>query len=71
MLHPVVWNFKKFNWIRILAIDILLNDRKVYTKEIMAGVIQHLVEQQPLPILLMRTILKALNAYSQSLIGFV
>lgn len=48
----------------------LLADKAVYTKEVLAAVIQQLVDANPLPTLLMRTVLQALNSYP-SLIGFV
>ncbi|VDP09748.1 unnamed protein product [Soboliphyme baturini] len=54
----------------ITATNMLLSDRHVFTKEVLAGVIQQLVDQQPLPMLLMRTVIQALTAFP-ALIGFV
>lgn len=45
-------------------------ERQIYTQEVLAGVIQQLIDQTPLPILLMRTVIQALNLYPR-LIGFV
>lgn len=50
--------------------NILMGMRTVYTKEVLSSVIQHLIEMDPLPALLMRTVLHAYNLHPQ-LLGFV
>lgn len=45
-------------------------ERSVYTQEVLAVVMQHLMDQNPLPTLLMRTVLQSLSLYPR-LSGFV
>jgi symplekin len=45
-------------------------DKQAYTQEVLAVVMQHLMEVTPLPTLLMRTVIQALSLYPR-LIGFV
>ena len=54
----------------ISATNLCFAERTVYTREVLAVVMQHLMEQSPLPTLLMRTVLQSLAMYPQ-LIGFV
>ena len=52
------------------AIELCFNDRAVFTTQVLAVVVQQLLEQNPLPELYMRTVLLALKA-SPSLTDFV
>ncbi len=52
------------------ATSMCLVERAVYTQEVLAVVIQQLMDHQPLPTLLMRTVLQALSLYPK-LSGFV
>ncbi|KAI0228524.1 Symplekin [Lamellibrachia satsuma] len=54
----------------IKATNLCFAERTVYTQEVLAVVMQHLMEQSPLPTLLMRTVLQSLAMYPR-LIGFV
>uniref|UniRef100_A0A915KJJ5 Symplekin n=1 Tax=Romanomermis culicivorax TaxID=13658 RepID=A0A915KJJ5_ROMCU len=54
----------------LVAVDMLLNDRFVYTKEVLATVVQTLAENSPLPTQLMRIVIRSLSFYP-SLVGFV
>jgi len=45
-------------------------EKQAYTQEVLAVVMQHLMEQNPLPTLLMRTVIQSLSLYPR-LIGFV
>ncbi|KAK2181062.1 hypothetical protein NP493_413g00026 [Ridgeia piscesae] len=54
----------------IKATNLCFAERPVYTQEVLAVVMQHLMEQSPLPTLLMRTVLQSLAMYPR-LIGFV
>ncbi|XP_017489766.1 PREDICTED: symplekin-like, partial [Rhagoletis zephyria] len=47
----------------VKATDLCLDERAIYTSDVLAVVMQMLLEQQPLPTLLMRTVIKALRAY--------
>lgn len=52
------------------ATSLCFAEREVYTQEVLAIVIQQLMEQNPLPTLLMRTVLQSLSLYPR-LLGFV
>ncbi|XP_060516392.1 symplekin [Cylas formicarius] len=54
----------------IKAISLCLQEKQVYTQEILAVVLQQLMDQIPLPTLLMRTVIQALGSYPR-LSGFV
>ncbi|XP_030752389.1 symplekin [Sitophilus oryzae] len=54
----------------IKAISLCLQEKQVYTQEVLAVVLQQLMDQTPLPTLLMRTVIQALGSYSR-LSGFV
>ncbi|KAF6211989.1 hypothetical protein GE061_012506 [Apolygus lucorum] len=54
----------------IKATSMCFNDKQAYTQEVLAVVMQHLMEVTPLPTLLMRTVIQALSLYPR-LIGFV
>lgn len=52
------------------ATNLCFAERNVYTSEVLAVVMQQLMEQNPLPMLLMRTVIQALTMYPR-LGGFV
>ena len=52
------------------AISLCFAEKHIYTAEVLAVVIQLLMEQNPIPTLLMRTVIQSLFLYSR-LIGFV
>ncbi|TRZ07947.1 hypothetical protein HGM15179_019160 [Zosterops borbonicus] len=54
----------------IKATNLCFGERNVYTSEVLAVVMQQLMEQNPLPMLLMRTVIQALTMYPR-LGGFV
>ncbi|XP_063228750.1 symplekin isoform X2 [Bacillus rossius redtenbacheri] len=54
----------------IKATSLCFSDKQAYTQEVLAVVMQHLMEQSPLPTLLMRTVIQSLSLYPR-LIGFV
>ncbi|NXF42082.1 SYMPK protein, partial [Nyctibius bracteatus] len=54
----------------IKATNLCFAERNVYTSEVLAVVLQQLMEQSPLPMLLMRTVIQALTMYPR-LGGFV
>ncbi|XP_045470394.1 symplekin [Harmonia axyridis] len=54
----------------IKATSLCLQDKQIFTQEVMAVVLQQLMEQTPLPTLLMRTVIQALGSYPR-LSGFV
>lgn len=54
----------------IKATSLCFAEKNVYTSEVLAVVIQLLMEQNPLPTLLMRTVIQSVSLYPQ-LIGFV
>ncbi|KAK9503177.1 hypothetical protein O3M35_011802 [Rhynocoris fuscipes] len=54
----------------IKATSLCFSDKQAYTQEVLAVVMQHLMEVTPLPTLLMRTVIQALSLYPR-LIGFV
>ncbi|XP_069764976.1 symplekin isoform X1 [Narcine bancroftii] len=54
----------------IKATNLCFAERNVYTSEVLAVVMQQLMEQSPLPILLMRTVIQSLTMYPR-LGGFV
>ncbi|XP_030073168.1 symplekin isoform X3 [Microcaecilia unicolor] len=54
----------------IKATNLCFGERNVYTSEVLAVVMQQLMEQNPLPILLMRTVIQSLTMYPR-LGGFV
>ncbi|BET00821.1 symplekin [Nesidiocoris tenuis] len=54
----------------IKATSLCFNDKQAYTQEVLAVVMQQLMEVTPLPTLLMRTVIQALSLYPR-LIGFV
>ncbi|XP_054855907.1 symplekin [Eublepharis macularius] len=54
----------------IKATNLCFGERNVYTSEVLAVVMQQLMEQNPLPMLLMRTVIQSLTMYPR-LGGFV
>ncbi|KAL3281104.1 hypothetical protein HHI36_004328 [Cryptolaemus montrouzieri] len=54
----------------IKATSLCLQEKQVFTQEVMAVVLQQLMDQTPLPTLLMRTVIQALGSYPR-LSGFV
>ncbi|OPJ79440.1 hypothetical protein AV530_013642 [Patagioenas fasciata monilis] len=54
----------------IKATNLCFAERNVYTSEVLAVVLQQLMELSPLPVLLMRTVIQALAMYPR-LGGFV
>uniref|UniRef100_A0A3Q2ZJ53 Symplekin scaffold protein n=1 Tax=Hippocampus comes TaxID=109280 RepID=A0A3Q2ZJ53_HIPCM len=54
----------------IKATNLCFGEKNVYTSEVLAVVMQQLMEQSPLPILLMRTVIQSLTMYPR-LCGFV
>lgn len=54
----------------IKAANLCFSERSIYTQEVLAIVMQQLMEQDPLPTLLMRTVIQSLSMYPR-LIGFV
>lgn len=54
----------------IKATNLCFGEKNVYTSEVLAVVMQQLMEQSPLPILLMRTVIQSLSMYPR-LGGFV
>lgn len=54
----------------IKATNLCFGERNVYTSEVLAVVMQQLMELHPLPMLLMRTVIQSLTMYPR-LIGFV
>lgn len=54
----------------VSATSLCFSEKQVYTQEILAIVIQQLMEVTPLPTLLMRTVIQSLSLYPW-LIGFV
>lgn len=54
----------------IKATSMCLQEKQVYSQEVLAVVLQQLMEQTPLPTLLMRTVIQALSSYPR-LSGFV
>ncbi|XP_074640461.1 symplekin-like [Tubulanus polymorphus] len=54
----------------IKACNLCFSERKIYTQEVLAVVMQQLMEMNPLPVLLMRTVIQSLSSYPR-LIGFV
>lgn len=52
------------------ATNMCFGEKKVYTQETLAVVLQQLMDQTPLPTLLMRTVIQSLSMYPR-LIGFV
>lgn len=54
----------------IKAANMCFSERTIYTQEVLAIVMQRLMEQSPLPTLLMRTVIQSLSMYPR-LIGFV
>lgn len=54
----------------IAATNLCFAEKNVYTSEVLAVVMQQLMEQSPLPMLLMRTVIQSLTMYPR-LCGFV
>ncbi|KAF0290936.1 Symplekin [Amphibalanus amphitrite] len=54
----------------IKATSLCFAEKQVYTQEVLAVVLQQLMEQDPLPVLLMRTVIQSLALYNR-LIGLV
>lgn len=52
------------------AANLCFSERNIYTQEVLAIVMQQLMDQDPLPTLLMRTVIQSLSMYPR-LIGFV
>ncbi|KAH1013541.1 hypothetical protein HUJ04_002523 [Dendroctonus ponderosae] len=54
----------------IKTVSLCMQEKQVYTQEVLAVVLQQLMDQTPLPTLLMRTVIQALGSYPR-LSGFV
>lgn len=54
----------------IKATSLCFSEKQAYSQEVLAVVLQHLMEMTPLPTLLMRTVIQSLSLYPR-LIGFV
>lgn len=54
----------------IKATNLCFGEKNVYTSEVLAVVMQQLMEQNPLPMLLMRTVIQSLTMYPR-LVGYV
>ncbi|XP_066261627.1 symplekin [Euwallacea similis] len=54
----------------IKAVSLCMQEKQVYTQEVLAVVLQQLMDQTPIPTLLMRTVIQALGSYPR-LSGFV
>jgi hypothetical protein len=54
----------------IAATNLCFAEKSIYTQEVLAVVMQQLMEQNPLPTLLMRTVIQSLAMYPR-LVGFV
>lgn len=52
------------------ATNLCFGEKKIYTQEVLALVMQNLMEQTPLPTLFMRTVLQSLSMYPR-LLGLV
>ncbi|CDW56717.1 Symplekin C and DUF3453 domain containing protein [Trichuris trichiura] len=52
------------------ALDIVFQEQTTFTKEVLLSSLQLLIDQKPLPILLMRTVERSIDTYPQ-LMGFV
>ncbi|XP_016372754.1 symplekin-like [Sinocyclocheilus rhinocerous] len=63
-LIPVINGLEK------VSTNLCFGEKNVYTSEVLAVVMQQLMEQTPLPILLMRTVIQSLSMYPR-LAGFV
>jgi len=53
-----------------LACNLCFAEKSIYTQEVLAVVMQQLMDMNPLPTLLMRTVIQSLAMYPK-LIGFV
>lgn len=60
----------RFYFFSNLAINLCFEEKNIYTAEVLAVVLKMLIEQNPLPTLLMRTVIQTLTHYPR-LIGFV
>ena len=54
----------------LLATTLCFNERAIYTHDVLAVVIQQLVDINPIPVLFMRTVLQALTLYPR-MVSFV
>jgi hypothetical protein len=63
-------DFYKFLFFPIQATSLCFAEKSVYTQEVLAIVIQQLCEINPIPTLLMRSVIQTLATYSK-LTGFV
>lgn len=68
-LHVIDTNKAELKTV-IKATSMCLQEKQVYTQEVMAVVLQQLMEQTPIPTLLMRTVIQSLGSYPR-LSGFV
>lgn len=67
------WLYRNINLFILfcfLATSLCFNERSTYTQEVLAVVIQKLIEITPIPVLFMRTVLQALSSYPR-MVGFV
>ena len=51
-----------------LATTLCFNERSIYTHDVLAVVIQQLVDVNPIPVLFMRTVLQALSFYRKMVV---
>lgn len=68
-IWPVCFHIHFF-FLLLAAANMCFSERSIYTQEVLAIVMQRLMEQTPLPTLLMRTVIQSLSMYPR-LIGFV
>uniref|UniRef100_A0A673JEH2 Symplekin-like n=1 Tax=Sinocyclocheilus rhinocerous TaxID=307959 RepID=A0A673JEH2_9TELE len=66
----ILYLIKYINNQNVNATNLCFGEKNVYTSEVLAVVMQQLMEQTPLPILLMRTVIQSLSMYPR-LAGFV
>ena len=59
-----------FDIFYLIATTLCLNERAIYTHDVLAVVIQQLVDINPIPVLFMRTVLQALS-FVPKMVGFV
>ena len=56
-------------WFSISATNLCFSEKHIYTLEVLAAVMNQLVEQTPLPTLLMRTVIQSIAMYPK-LLGY-
>jgi hypothetical protein len=56
--------------VHVPAANLCFSEKSIYTAEVLAIVMQRLMEQTPLPTLLMRSVIQSLSMYPR-LLGFI